>query len=77
MHRIVIDEKMSDEFRRAGSLAEVCDPAGNVVGYFRVRAVPPEVVALPEGAAAELRRRAAARSGRPFVDVIRDLEHRG
>ena len=77
MHRIVVDEKMSDEFRRAGALAEVCDPAGNVVGYFRLRAVPPEVLAMPEGAAAELRRRAATRSGRPFADVISDLEHRG
>lgn len=77
MQRIVVDQEMSDEFRKAGSLAEICDPAGNVVGYFRVRAVPPEVLELPERSMAELQRRAEHRSGRPLAEVIHDLEQRG
>ena len=77
MQRIVVDQEMSDEFRKADSLAEICDPAGNVVGYFRVRAVPPEVLELSEGSLTELRRCAEKRAGRPFADVIRDLERRG
>lgn len=77
MQRIVVDQEMSDEFRKADSLTEICDPAGNVVGYFRVRAVPPEVLELHQSVLPELSRRAAERTGRPFADVIRDLERRG
>lgn len=34
MQRIVVDQGMSDEFRKADNLTEICDPAGIVVGYF-------------------------------------------
>jgi hypothetical protein len=77
MQRIVVDQGMSDEFRKADNLTEICDPAGIVVGYFRVRAVPREVLKLSERSLTELRRRAEERTGRPLADVIRDLERRG
>jgi predicted nucleotidyltransferase len=64
MQRIVVDQKVSEEFRKAGAMAEVYDPAGNLIGYFRVRAVPPEVVELPENSVAAL---ASHLTGQPHV----------
>jgi hypothetical protein len=76
MHRVVVDEAMSRQLGQAASVTEICDADGNVIGIFRPRRVPQDLLDSDEGPRHELIREGRLRTGRPLADVIADLERR-
>jgi hypothetical protein len=75
MHRVTVNEQTLAQLQETAAGAEICDEAGNVVGYFRPRTLPPECFD-PGLSIDELHRRARSSSSRPFSEVIADLERR-
>jgi hypothetical protein len=76
MHRVIVDEATSRQLGQAGSVTEICDADGNVIGIFRPRRVPQDLLDSDEGPRDELIRQGRLRTGRPLADVIADLERR-
>jgi hypothetical protein len=76
MHRVIVDEATIQRLGQVGSIAEICDADGNVIGTFRPRRVPRDLLDSDEGPREELIRQGRLRTGRPLADVIADLERR-
>ena len=74
MMRVMVDGTVEQELRRAGRVAEICDSAGHVIGYFRPRQVPQHLLDLADGNVEELLERGRQRTGRPLSEVISDCE---
>ena len=73
MPRIVLDAATLQQLHQVRGIAELVDPAGNVVGRFiPASARGPE----PTISEAELDRRHRAGGGRPLADILADLEKR-
>jgi hypothetical protein len=70
MIRIVVDDKIKNEFLHARQPCEVVDAAGNKLGNFTPDYVGYECPYTDE----ELRAAAAEGGGRPLKDILADLE---
>jgi len=76
MHRVMVDAATIRQLEQSESVTEICDSAGNVIGTFRPCRVPRDLLDSDEGPREELIRQGRLRTGRPFADVIADLERR-
>lgn len=76
MNRVMVDAVTSRQLEQAESVIEICDSGGNVIGTFHPRRVPRDLLDSDEGSREELIRQGRLRTGRPFADVIADLERR-
>lgn len=76
MHRVMINDATWRELVQTTSLAELCDADGNVIGIFCPTRVPQDVLDADDVQVDELIEQGKLRTGRPFADVIADLERR-
>lgn len=76
MHRVIVDEATSRQLGQAESVTAICDADGNVIGIFRPRRVPQDLLETDEWPRDELIRQGRLRTGRPLAEVVADLERR-
>jgi hypothetical protein len=74
MNRVIVDASTGLELRKAGVVAEICDPAGKVIGYFRPSQVPQHLLDIADVPIDALLERGRLRIGRPLSAVISDCE---
>lgn len=48
MTRVTVDADVEQKLRQAAVVAEICDSAGRVIGYFRPRQVPQHLLDLAD-----------------------------
>jgi ATP-dependent RNA circularization protein (DNA/RNA ligase family) len=77
MSELILDSVTANKFREINERVEVCDEAGELIGYFvpRVDRRLYESVEIPISDE-ELRRRAQKRGGRTLAEILADLERR-
>ena len=71
MTRLVVDAATSDKLRQVGEMVELCDEAGQTLGYFHQ--TPPGGWRSPFSDEEIRQRLKEPRSGRPLADILRDL----
>jgi hypothetical protein len=74
MHRVTVDAAVEKELRRAAGVAEICDSAGRVIGYFRPSQVPRHLLDAADVPVEQLLERGRSRTGRTLADVITSCE---
>ena len=77
MTKIVINPAAAGQLSGIETTVELCDPSGNVLGYFSPKVDPSlyDQVELPISEE-ELDRRQQSGGGRPLKDIIPDMESR-
>ncbi len=77
MGRVTIDQALRSKLGGLDSPLELCDEAGRVIGHF----IPVQDRSIYEGVEPpvsdeEIDRRLREESGRPLIEILRDLEGR-
>ena len=75
MTRMIVDAATSDRLRQADDVVELCDEAGQTLGFFhQASSVPPPGGWHSPFSDEEIRQRLQEpRTGRPLADILRDL----
>ena len=77
MTKILIDPATAGQLSGIETTVELCDPSGNLLGYFSPKVDPSlyDQVEIPISED-ELDRRQQSGGGRPLKNIIRDMESR-
>ncbi len=75
MTRVILDAVLSNKLRNADDEVEMCDEAGQTLGYFRQAppVPPPGGWHSPFSVEEIQRRRKEPRTGRCLADILKDL----
>ena len=74
MTKITVDAALGAKLVSADDWLEICDPAGETLGYFQPVRPRGRLKELSPFSDREIEERRKNRSGRPLDDILKDLE---